>query len=107
MQWQCLYGSLDGEWMVVNGPGGLIRPDKIGDLEYLGEPSELLTEMARFRAARARNGTAAHTRAQLANELGIDSSTMDAVMRGAELRLSSGGWSTMVQTVLLMRAEVI
>ena len=105
-QWACLYGNLAGDWVVLHGPMGVIRPHRIDDMDYVGEPAEVLEKVSRARAARA--GVAAgHARASVAGECGITVEGMDAVRQGRrELRLSNDGWSALVRGALLSRVPL-
>lgn len=105
-QWACLYGNLAGDWVILHGPMGVVRPHRIDDMNYVGEPAEVLEEVSRARTSRA-TVAAEHVRATVAGECGITVDTMDAVRRGRrELRLSNDGWSALVRGALLTRVPL-
>lgn len=105
-QWACLYGNLAGDWVILHGPMGVIRPHRIDDMDFVGEPAEVLAESPRARASRT-GMSLEHARAQVARECGITVEGMDAVRQGRrELWLSNDGWSALVRGALLARVPL-
>jgi hypothetical protein len=103
-QWQALYGSIERaeEWIVVTGPWGFVPPDVIGVLRYLGEPTELLRQLYRYRLSLARSADALDVVTDhLAAELHISRAELGTMVRSADvLVLPNAGWIGLAQACL-------
>lgn len=107
-QGRSLYGSSDGDWMIVVTPLGSIPPPTIAvgksfhgtsTLMYLGTPVDAVTQVYCHLQS-----TEQQPQAKLAKVLGVSQQTVSRYVAGtSQPYLSNGGWSCLVRWVFQCR----
>jgi hypothetical protein len=109
-QWQVLYGSPEGAWLVLRGSYGRVPPGDIAGLALLGETGDIIRDVLACRMRLTRTSysdLAGYVRRTFATELGVDEAKL---VEYADARtvpsLSSTGWLKLAKAYCFISASV-
>jgi hypothetical protein len=113
-QWQVLYGSPEGAWLVLRGSYGRVPPGDIAGLTLLGETGDIIRGVLTFRMSTmsrhgdTRSDLVSYVRRTFATELGVDEAKLVEYADDRTVpSLSSTGWSKLAKAYCFISVGVI